>query len=253
MSDRSDNEVEINHGNGDDYEVVPVGPIKKLERRLDEMEQQQQQGGSGGDRMVGDMLDIMKTNQKIVNDMTESTHELKNSVEDLTHKMDEVVDNMNSFMDLLKEASEVDMEGEVMGDMESRISRAIGDEMQDVASDIKESNKEVVENLNNINESLRRAYASQDSQNYKPQQNSSGQSQQTSRQMGGSSQSQSRGSSQTGSSNRSSSGSQSNSGSGGMQQMSSGNQQSGSEGNGLGSIGNDSDRMEKLKKKFSEE
>jgi len=66
---------------GEDYEVVPVGPIRKLERRIDDMEEKAQKGGMGGgrnDELVRDVLDIMKSNQKIVNDMTESTHELKN-------------------------------------------------------------------------------------------------------------------------------------------------------------------------------
>ncbi|MFB6204627.1 MAG: hypothetical protein ABEJ75_03200 [Candidatus Nanohaloarchaea archaeon] len=157
----SDKEVELGNGESEDYEVVPLGPVRKLEKRIDNIEQQAQSGGPD-EEIIRDVLEIMKSNQRIVNDMTESTHELKNSVEDLTHKMDEVVDNMNDFMDLLTEASEVDMEGEVVGDMEGRIADAIGNRMDDVASDIQESNEEVIEHLQNINDSLRKAYASQD-------------------------------------------------------------------------------------------
>jgi hypothetical protein len=158
----SDDEVELGgKGAGDDYEVVPVGPLRKLERRVDELQEQNKQGSGTDDELVRDVLDIMKSNQKIVNDMTESTHELKNSVEDLTHKMDEVIDNMNSFMDLLTEASEMDMEGELVGDMEQRIADAIGTKMEDVAEDMKESNQAVVEHLNDINDSLERSYAAQ--------------------------------------------------------------------------------------------
>ena len=158
MSKRS--EVELGEDEGyDDYEMVPVGPIRKLERRIDEMQEQAQQNAAGGgnDELIRDVLDIMKSNQKIVNDMTESTHELKNEVEDLTHKMDEVVDNMNSFMDLLHEASEMDMEGEMVGDMEARIADAIGNKMDDVADNIQSSNEEVINHLQNINNNLRQA------------------------------------------------------------------------------------------------
>lgn len=148
---------------GEDYEVVPVGPIRKLERRIDEMEEEAQKGGMGGgtnDELVRDVLDIMKSNQKIVNDMTESTHELKNSVEDLTHKMDEVIDDMNSFMDLLQDASEADLEGEVMQDVHTRVADAVGDRMQEVAADMRDSNQQVVDHLEQLNESVRRSYAS---------------------------------------------------------------------------------------------
>lgn len=152
---------------GDDYEVVPVGPIRKLERRIDEMEEKAQQNGAGGtnDELVRDVLDIMKSNQKIVNDMTESTHELKNSVEDLTHKMDSVIDNMNSFMDLLQEASEMDMEGEMVSDVQGQIVDAIDDRMRDVADEFKESNQELVTHLEEINKSLKRSYASESKDN----------------------------------------------------------------------------------------
>ncbi|MFB6216192.1 MAG: hypothetical protein ABEJ72_04380 [Candidatus Aenigmatarchaeota archaeon] len=154
-------EVELGEDSGEDFEMVPVGPIRKLERRIDEMEQQSQKSNGASDELVRDVLDIMKSNQKIVNDMTESTHELKNSVEDLTHKMDSVIDNMNSFMDLLKEASEADMEGEVMQDVHTRIADAVGNEFESVANDLKESNREVVENLQQLNKSVKRSYTSQ--------------------------------------------------------------------------------------------
>lgn len=155
-------EVEIgDDAAGDDYEVVPVGPIRKLERRIDEIETQKQEASGGNDELIRDVLDIMKSNQKIVNDMTESTHELKNSVEDLTHKMDSVIDNMNSFMDLLEEASEADLEGEVMADVHQRIADAVGNELEGVATDIKSSNQEVIENLEELNKSIQRSYTAQ--------------------------------------------------------------------------------------------
>jgi len=159
-------EVELGgEDTGEDYEVVPVGPIRKLERRIDDMEEKAQKGGGMGggrnDELVRDVLDIMKSNQKIVNDMTESTHELKNSVEDLTHKMDEVIDDMNSFMDLLQDASETDLEGEVMQDVHSRVADAVGDRMEDVAADMRDSNQQVVNHLEQLNESVRRSYASE--------------------------------------------------------------------------------------------
>ncbi|MFO7794383.1 MAG: hypothetical protein R6V35_05425 [Candidatus Nanohaloarchaea archaeon] len=176
----SNDEVQLGSSNDEDYEVVPVGPIRKLERRIDEIQEQSQeaQGSSHQDELIRDVLDIMKSNQKIVNDMTESTHELKNSVEDLTHKMDETIDNMNAFMDLLNEASEMDMEGEIVGDMEGRIADAIGNKMDEVAQNMHESNQEVVSQLDNLNESIRKSYASQSANNssqvqrsQRPQQN----------------------------------------------------------------------------------
>jgi hypothetical protein len=158
----AEDEVQLGSSENEDYEVVPIGPIRKLERRLDEVQQQaeESQGSGNYDELVSDVIDIMKSNQKIVNDMTESTHELKNSVEDLTHKMDETIDNMNAFMDLLNEASEMDMEDELVGDMEGRIADAIGSKMQQMSSEMQQSNEQVVEKLSELNDTIRKSYAS---------------------------------------------------------------------------------------------
>jgi predicted transcriptional regulator len=195
-------EVQLGSSDDEDYEVVPVGPIRKLERRIDEIQEETKQAQNSGqhDELVRDVLDIMKSNQKIVNDMTESTHELKNSVEDLTHKMDEVVDNMNNFMDLLNEASEMDMEGEVVGDIEGRLAEAIGNKMDNVASDIQQSNQEVVSHLEQMNESIRKSYASQGGQSMRPSGNQASQGQGS---MGGNQQNQNMGGGQSGGSNQS--------------------------------------------------
>lgn len=160
MAEREE-EVNVGTDANDDYEVVPMGPIRKLERRIDSIEETASQGGQADEQMIRDVLDIMKSNQKIVNDMTESTHELKNSVEDLTHKMDEVVDNMNSFMDLLKDASEVDMEGEIVGDMQSRIAEAIGDRMDEAINEMQASNKQIVDSLEEVQKAMKRQQGGQ--------------------------------------------------------------------------------------------
>ena len=157
-------EVQLGNMDDDDYEVIPLGPIRKLERRVENLQEQQEKveqsggGGSGNDELVRDILDIMKSNQKIVNDMTESTHELRNSVEDLTNKMDSVIDNMNDFMDLLNQASEMDMEGEVAGNIETRVANAIGDKMDDMVQEVKGSNERIADNLEDLNSQMRKNY-----------------------------------------------------------------------------------------------
>lgn len=164
----SKDEVQLGNMDDDDYEVIPLGPIRKLERRVEDIQEKQEQveqsgGSSGNQELTRDILDIMKSNQKIVNDMTESTHELRNSVEDLTNKMDSVIDNMNEFMDLLNQASEMDMEGEVAGDIETRVANAIGDKMDDMVQEVKGSNEQIADHLEDLNTQMRKTYYSSDS------------------------------------------------------------------------------------------
>ena len=217
-------EVQLGNMDDDDYEVIPLGPIRKLERRVEDLQEQQEQaeqtggGGSANEELVRDILDIMKSNQKIVNDMTESTHELRNSVEDLTNKMDSVIDNMNQFMDLLNQASEMDMEGEVAGDIETRVANAIGDKMDDMVSEVKNSNEQIADHLEDMNTQMRKNYYSGNSgggvANQQPRQGS-GQQQ-----------------------------------SGGSRQGSSGSRRQQNQGGGLNMGSDNSSRMENLKNRF---
>ena len=49
----------------------------------------------------------------------------------------------------------------MIDDVHSRIADAVGNEMQDVASDIKQSNENVVQNLEELNKSIKRSYTAQ--------------------------------------------------------------------------------------------
>ncbi|MCJ7428924.1 MAG: hypothetical protein MUP66_00865 [Candidatus Nanohaloarchaeota archaeon QJJ-5] len=161
-------EVELPSGDdSDEYEIIPMGPVRKLEKRIDELEKKKAGagGGSGGNEdFVRDILDIMKANQKIVNDMVESTDQLHNSVQSLTGKMDTVIENMNEFMELLQQASEASLEEDVSQNIGENVVNPIADRM----NELHETNQKMLEGLGKIDESLnkldkrmKRMYASQ--------------------------------------------------------------------------------------------
>ena len=158
-------EVEIN-ADSDEYEIVPMGPIRKLEKRLEKVESKNSL--SGDESLIRDILDLMKSNQKIVDDMTENTNKLRNSVEDLTHKMDTVIDNMNEFMSILKEASEVSLEEDVSSEIGKSVIAPLKDEMSEINSglsnmseNLERNNEQMAEGLEKLDKRLKRIYASQ--------------------------------------------------------------------------------------------
>jgi len=158
-------EVELNL-DSEEYEVVPLGPLRRIENRLTKLESGNSL--SRDESLIRDILDIMKSNQKIVNDMVESNTRLRNNVENLTAKMDSVVDNLNSFMDLLKEASETSLESEVTSELGTNIINPIADKLTEVSDHIekmvdgiKESNTNMASGLEKLDKRLRRLYATQ--------------------------------------------------------------------------------------------
>lgn len=157
-----DDEVELSGiGSDDEYEVVPMGPIRKLEKRIQEMESES--GAKRQESLIQDMVDMMKTNQQMVNSMVQSTGELRSSVQELTNKMDTVIDNMNEFMQLLEEASEASIEEDVSHDIGQNIVSPITEKMDE----LRQTNEKMLEGLSSLGEGvdqldkrMKRMYAS---------------------------------------------------------------------------------------------
>ncbi len=141
-------EVELSDPDSDEYEVIPLDPIRKLERRIDEMEQKSELSREEG--VIRDVVDIMKTNQQMVNNMVDSTNNLKTSVEDLTHKMDTIIDDIGKFLDLLEEASEASLEQDINRNIEDSLVSPLTDKM----SEIVETNQQMLEGLSSVGEHL---------------------------------------------------------------------------------------------------
>lgn len=141
-------EVELSDPDSDEYEVIPLDPIRKLERRIDEMEQKSQL--SREESLIRDVVDIMKTNQQMVNNMVDSTNNLKNSVEDLTHKMDTIIDDIGEFLDLLEEASEASLEQDINKNIKDSLVQPLTDQMEQIV----ETNQQMLEGLSSVGEHL---------------------------------------------------------------------------------------------------
>lgn len=141
-------EVELSDPDSDEYEVIPLDPIRKLERRIDEMEQKSQL--SKEESLIRDVVDIMKTNQQMVNNMVDSTNNLKNSVEDLTHKMDTIIDDIGEFLGLLEEASEASLEQDINRNIEDSLVSPLTEQMEKIV----ETNQQMLEGLSSVGEHL---------------------------------------------------------------------------------------------------
>jgi len=84
----------------DDYEVVPTSPIRRLERRLSKVESSS--SGSEVGRLIEQIIELVKSNQRVVDDVIKSDAELRNEISKIPGKIDELLSGMGEFLDLLK-------------------------------------------------------------------------------------------------------------------------------------------------------
>ena len=76
----------------DEYEIVPVGPMRRIERRVERIEK------GGGNEMVKELIDVVRTNQKIVDEVVKINSEMINRVTELSAHVQQMTEKINDFM-----------------------------------------------------------------------------------------------------------------------------------------------------------
>ncbi len=84
----------------EDYELVPIGPIRRLEKKLEIMEQTQ--GGEG----MKTMMEIVKSNQAVVDEMIRMNSDLADRVSKLMESVDALSEKLTDFIQRVELAGE---------------------------------------------------------------------------------------------------------------------------------------------------
>ena len=84
----------------EDYELVPIGPIRRLEKKLEIMEQTQ-----GGECMKT-MMEIVKSNQAVVDEMIRMNSDLADRVSKLMESVDALSEKLTDFIQRVELAGE---------------------------------------------------------------------------------------------------------------------------------------------------
>ncbi|MCK4551033.1 MAG: hypothetical protein KAT91_03690 [Candidatus Aenigmarchaeota archaeon] len=147
-------EVELPHE--DDYEFVPLTPVRRLEKRLDVLETTK--STQNLERFVDKIIDMTELNQKIVDSMVKSNQSLREDVGVLIGKMDSLNDNLNEFVALIKTAGEQDVDS-TSKDAFSNAVKPLVDKVEEITKGAQDSNTAIAETLENIDKRLKRMQA----------------------------------------------------------------------------------------------
>ena len=87
----------------DEYEIIPTSPIRKIERRIEQMESTS--SASEVRRLIDQIIELVKSNQVIINEVIKADNELRTELSKIPSKIDSLLSGMNEFMELLKATS----------------------------------------------------------------------------------------------------------------------------------------------------
>jgi methyl-accepting chemotaxis protein len=133
------------------YEIIPVTPLKKLEQRIEKVEQ------TGTipqlQTLINQIIELIRSNQKIVNDVIQANAELRNEISKLPPKIEELTNMMRSFIALVEAAGK-----EETGGTSAEALKPLTEYMQkmvDQNQKLLEGNQSMIEQLDNISRKLR--------------------------------------------------------------------------------------------------
>ena len=100
----------------DEYEIVPINPLRKLEKRVDDVEKT-----SIATDTVKELVDIVKANQRVVDDIVRVNSDMMNKVSVLTASVNNLSDKVNDFMNRIELSGEAPPEEDRYKEIEERI------------------------------------------------------------------------------------------------------------------------------------
>jgi uncharacterized coiled-coil protein SlyX len=77
----------------EEYELVPLSPIRRMERRMEKLEK----AGTSTD-MIKELIEVVKTNQQIVDDVVKINSEMIKRVSELSESVSKAASKMDDFM-----------------------------------------------------------------------------------------------------------------------------------------------------------
>ncbi len=123
----------------EEFELVPMSPIRRMERRIDKLENTT--GGVDVREFFRELVAIIRMNQEIVDELAKSSDALRIELSKLPGKLDEVARNLNELLSYIKAASVEETQ---------QISQDTFRPLADKLDQLIETNKKIIENDDNV-------------------------------------------------------------------------------------------------------
>lgn len=138
--------------NDDDmYEVIPTSPIRKLQNRMDNLESSS--ATSEVQRLIEQIIELIKSNQRIIDDIVKSDSELRNELSRLPGRIDSMVSKMDEFLNIMKTAAQEETSSGGSDILAKRITELVEHNRKAA-----ESSQAVLSSLSSIDNRLKRLY-----------------------------------------------------------------------------------------------
>lgn len=148
------NEVEIPH---DDYEIVPLTPLRRLEKRMEAIETTKSM--SNLEKFIDKVIDMVEMNQKIVEEVVRANQGLREDISILISKIDDSQAKMSQFVEIIKDAGEQEGGETLSKEFIEHIVTPMIEKIEAGNTKVAETNNQILETLSSIDKRLKSGQA----------------------------------------------------------------------------------------------
>ncbi|MBD3156149.1 MAG: hypothetical protein GF368_05905 [Candidatus Aenigmarchaeota archaeon] len=137
-----------------EYELIPISPIRRLEKRLDRVEKTSS-GGNFSKDLLDDVVDIVRMNQMLVDELAKSNDALRIELSKLPGRLDELITNTKELVSFIKASGEQEVTG-----MGPETMKPVVDKLDELVKENKkmsDKNDALLELLDDVGRKLRRS------------------------------------------------------------------------------------------------
>jgi hypothetical protein len=145
---------EPKHFDEHEYELIPVSPLRRLEKRMDEMEKQS--GGGTNKEFYKELVEIIRMNQQLVDELAKANDALRIELSRLPSRLEDMIAKLDELISFIKASAGEDIAaGSPSVDTMKPILDKLG-EIVDTNKKIVESNQGVMDALNEVKDKMKR-------------------------------------------------------------------------------------------------
>lgn len=137
---------------GDDFEVVAMSPIRRLEKRLDAIETTKT--SQNLEHFIDKVIDMVELNQRIVDEVVKANQGLREDIAVLIGKMTDNETKHSELLHLLKEAGDADVGGDYQN-LEKAIA-PIFERVSETTAKTLEANASILDALASIDRNIKK-------------------------------------------------------------------------------------------------
>ena len=137
----------------DEFELIPVSPLRRMEKRIEELEVTK---GTNMQEFYREMVDIIRMNQEIVDELAKANDALRIEISRLPSKLDDLVSRLDELISFIKASATEEMSPYGTGsEGQSNMGQKL-DQLVETNKKIAQSNQAVLDLLDNIGKKMSR-------------------------------------------------------------------------------------------------